>query len=479
VWFYLEHDARDAMTTISSGPLPVIAPTLAEVLKSDPAAEEKPAEVKHELPPPALSQAQSASAASALALVPDLVPEPPLASPSEVPAGPKLPTPEISGHMMSTMELVHTIRKSVGEMRALISKELVDAAKAEKVLIEKRQQMMRLLNNPPTPMQRQAIDALQAVLQRQLMQLEQISLYGGGPMVNLEMDRVLTDMADTLLKLSDLTQGSLHHDQIGSLHRPEREVQSARSVEITGARLGSASYLQDLKNYTDSEKSLDGKVPAHDNAERVWKMHQEGGHADVMSGGNNHFAVIRATQASQAQVQVIVNTLLDDILPPDALGEIQQGMAMLSAFNSMDLAMLGSFQEMESGGMDPNHSGNVHVRHPLSQVERDLNNSLRNGQDMNVDVRNAHGATVGRVTVHGKDLQNMHASQLVAQVRQAAADLKKEIADLMQLEQGIADMEKALAELLRLIDEQSKLLNGNIDNKQIATMGREMVHQSA
>jgi hypothetical protein len=160
VWFYLEHDARDAMTTISSGPLPVIAPTLAEVLKSDPAAEEKPAEVKHELPPPALSQAQSASAASALALVPDLVPEPPLASPSEVPAGPKLPTPEISGHMMSTMELVHTIRKSVGEMRALISKELVDAAKAEKVLIEKRQQMMRLLNNPPTPMQRQAIDAL-------------------------------------------------------------------------------------------------------------------------------------------------------------------------------------------------------------------------------------------------------------------------------------------------------------------------------
>jgi hypothetical protein len=98
---------------------------------------------------------------------------------------------------------------------------------------------------------------------------------------------------------------------------------------------------------------------------------------------------------------------------------------------------------------------------------------------MNVDVRNAHGATVGRVTVHGKDLQNMHASQLVAQVRQAAADLKKEIADLMQLEQGIADMEKALAELLRLIEEQSKLLNGNIDNKQIATMGREMVHQSA
>ena len=469
------------MNTISSGPLPVIAPTLAEVLKSDPASEEKSTPVKHELAPPALSQAQSAGASSALALVPDLVPEPPLASPAEVPAGPKLPTPEISGHMMSTMELVHTIRKSVGEMRALISKELVDAAKAEKVLIEKRQQMMRLLNNPPTPMQRQAIDALQAVLQRQLMQLEQISLYGGGPMANLEMDRVLTDMADTLLKLSDLTQGSLHHDQIGSLHRPDREVESARSVEITGARLDSASYQQDLKNYANSEKSPDGKAPIHDNADRVRRMHHEGGYAlhPGEPGVSNHFAVIRATQASQAQVQVIVNTLLDDILPPDALGEIQQGMAMLSAFNSMDLALLGSFQELESGGVDPNHSGNVHARHQVNQVERDLNNSLRNGQDMKLDVRDTHGATLGQVLVHGKDLQNMHASQLVAQVRQAAADLKKEIADLMQLEQGIADMEKALAELLRMIADESKLLNGNIDNKQLATMGREWVHQSA
>lgn len=467
------------MTTISSGPLPVIAPTLAEVLKSDSAVEEKSTPVKHELGPPALSQAQRSGAASALALLPDLVPEPPLASPAEETAGPKLPAIEISGHMMSTMELVHTIRKSVGEMRALISKELYDAAKAEKVLIEKRQQMMRLLNNPPTPMQRQAIDTLQAVLQRQLMELEHISLYGGGPMANFEMDRVLTDMADTLLKLSDLTQGSLHHDQIASLHRPEREVESARSVEITGARLDSASYQQDLKNYTHSEKSPDGKAPVHNNAERVWKMHQEGGHSDVMSGGNNHFAVIRATQASQAQVQVIVNTLLDDILPPDALGEIQQGMAMLSAFNSMDLALLGSFQEMESGGVDPNHSGNVHARHQVSQVERDLNNSLRNGRDMKLDVRDHQGATMGQVLVRGKDLQNMHASQLVAQVRQAAADLKKEIADLMQLEQGVADMEKALAELLRMIADESKLLNGNIDNKQIATMGREWVHQSA
>jgi hypothetical protein len=365
-------------------------------------------------------------------------------------------------------------------MRALISKELVDAAKAEKVLIEKRQQMMRLLNNPPTPMQRQAIDALQAVLQRQLMQLEQISLYGGGPMANLEMDRVLTDMADTLLKLSDLTQGSLRHDERGSLFRPEREVDTARSGENAGARLNSASYQQDLRNYADSEKSPVGKAPVHDNADRVRRMHQEGGYAlPPGEPGTNHFAVIRATQDSQAQVQVIVNTLLDDILPPDALGEIQQGMAMLSAFNSLDLALLASFQAMETGGADPHRPDNLHARHQMAQVERDLNDSLRRGQDMTVDVRNAHGATVGRVTVHGKDLQNMHASQLVAQVRQAAADLKKEIADLMQLEQGIADMEKALAELLRLIDEQSKLLNGNIDNKQIATMGREMVHQSA
>jgi hypothetical protein len=467
------------MTAISSGTLPVVAHSLGEVLKSEPTAEEKPTTVNKELPPPVLSQAESAGAASALALLPELVLEPPTANPTEVQTGPTLPTPVISEHMMSTMELIHSIRKSVGEMRSLISKEVCDAAKAEKVLIEKRQQMMRLLNNPPTPMQRQAIDSLQAVLQRQLMQLEQFSLHGGGSMSNFEMDRVLTDMADTLLKLSDLTQGSLHHDEFGSLYRPDHEVQNARSAEKTGARLDSASYQQDLKNYRDSEKSPDGKPPVHDNAQRVWQMHQEGGHSDVMSGGNNHFAVIRATQASQAQVQVIVNTLLDDILPPGALGEIQQGLAMLSAFNSLDLSLLASFQAMENGELDPNPSGHVPSQLQNAQVEHDLNYSLQSGHDMNVDIRNAHGATVGHVTVHGKDLQNMHASQMLAEVRQAAADLKKEIADLTQLEQGIADMEKALTELLRLIADESNLLNGNIDNKQMATMSREWVHQSA
>jgi hypothetical protein len=384
---------------------------------------------------------------------------------------------QISDRMLTLTELVQTVKKAMGEMRDLIAEGVVDAAQAQKRLIEAQARVLRFVNNPPTEAERKMLQTAQVQLQENLAALEReaawISAPQGGQPLNAgqqaTLDRLLVRIADDLVKIADLTQGSVDTNSWRDFSRPSAAVRDAVGGEAKRARLADSGYQADLGAWVASETG----AASRDARQRLQTMHREGGVQHVF-GNFNSVALARSTLASGAEVQALVATLMDDILPADVLEDVQQGLAMLQAFSAADLALAEALKADRFGGRSPESLSFWEVRN----FEREVSEALKDGDTLSFQGRGADGRSAGWRSVK-LDANELRASVLLGDLSHAREALKKELKELAELQGSLAQMEQALGELVRLIAIESALMSSQWDTQTLGDLTRELVQHPA
>jgi hypothetical protein len=368
--------------------------------------------------------------------------------------------------------LVQTIKKAMGEMRELVAQEAIDAAQAQKKLVEAQARVLRFINNPPTPEERRMLQAAQQNLQRDLAHLEGLSAWmlganSGAPLSpdqTASLDRMLLRIADDLVKIADLTQGSVQVNNRRDFFRTDENVRQAQSGEAVNARLNSEGYEADLNAWVSGQRG----AGARDAQDRLGALRREGGMLD-----GNDAALARANLASTGDVQQLVATLMDDLLPGPALEEVREGLAMLQAFNSADLAMMDALKHQHFGGRMADVSP-----WQMANFETHVSRALREGGTLGFQSHDAQGHYSGWTELK-LDANALRTSVLLGDLSHARENLKKELQELADVQGALLEMEKSLGELVRMIAIESMLMLSQWDDQTLGDLARVGVQHNA
>lgn len=318
------------------------------------------------------------------------------------------------------------------------------------------------------------LQVAQVQLQSDLAQLEAQSAWmqaanGGVPLSQSQqaaLDQVLLRIADDLVKIADLTQGSIQSNHWGDLYRTDEKLQRSHSPDAVQARMASTGYQADLNAWVAGQSG----ASAHDAQDRFDTLRREGGTwFDLVV--QNGAALARASQANGADVQQLVATLMDDLLPEAALEDVRQGMAMLQAFNAADLAMVDALKHEHFGGRQPD-------AWEVANFEAHVSRALQNGGTLGFQSHDARGHFAGwsEVKLYANALRT---SVLLGELSQARENLKKELQELVDLQGSLQDLEKTLGELVRLIAVESLLMSSQWDDQILGDLARSGVMHTA